>query len=162
MQQIQLKRITSKRLTELLLAKKSGRITPEENEELGIYAQNFANIILKTPEMRRFLFIYDRHGRYDLESEMRVQINLTIVGDCPFTYEKEAGRSYSYCLYCAHSAACGVIRKFKRRQKIDCTISAITGLWKPDILPHLRRVRNENPQTCEKTNLGIEEDLAYG
>ena len=70
MQQIkQLKRITSKRLTELLFAKKSGRITPEENEELGIYADNFANIILKTPKMKRFLFLYDEKGRFDHQDQ---------------------------------------------------------------------------------------------
>lgn len=163
MQQIQqLKRITSKRLTELLFAKKSGRITPEENEELGIYANNFANIILKTPKMQRFLFVYDEKGRFDLESEMRANIVITIIGTCPFTYEPQAGRSYSYCLYCANSAACEIIRRHKYRLKVDGAVNRIVGLWKPDIFPHLRRVRNENRHTGEKTNLEVEEEEAYG
>lgn len=163
MQQIkQLKRITSKRLTELLFAKRSGRITPEENDELGIYADNFANIILKTPKMRRFLFLYDEKGRFDLESEMRANIVITIIGTCPYTYEPEAGRSYSYCLYCANSAACEIIRRHKYRLKVDVAVKSIVGLWKPDISPHLRRVRNENSRTIEKTNLEVEEEVAYG
>lgn len=163
MQQIQqLKRITSKRLTELLFAKKSGRITPEENEELGIYANNFANIILKTPKMQRFIFLYDENGRFDLESEMRANIVITIIGTCPFTYEPEAGRSYSYCLYCANSAACEIIRRHNYRLKVDWAVKRIVGLWKPDILPHMRRVRNENRHTGEKTNLEVEEEVAYG
>lgn len=163
MQQIkQLKRITSKRLTELLFAKRSGRITPEENEELGIYADNFANIILKTPKMKRFLFLYDEKGRFDLESEMRANIVITIIGICPYTYDSEAGRSYSYCLYCANSAACEIIRRHKYRLKVDGAVKRIVGLWKPDIFPHMRRVCNENSNTIEKTNLGVEEKVAYG
>ena len=159
MQQIQqLKRITSKRLTELLLAKRSGRITPEENEELGIYANNFANIILKTPKMQRFLFVYDEKGRFDLENEMRAQIAITIVGACPYSYEKSFAKSYSYCLYCANSAACGVIRRHIRRLKIEGVIRHISSLWIADLFPYLHKVRSLNRSaTSEKTNLCLEE-----
>ena len=153
-QEMQFKRISSKRLTELLTAKKGGSITTAENEELGYYADNFANIILRTPKMRRFLYLYDKKGFYDIENEMRAQIAITIVGTCPYSYENGFAKSYSYCLYCANSAACGVIRRHIRRLKIDGAIRNISSLWIADLFPYLHKVRNLNRSaTSEKTNL---------
>ena len=155
---MQFRRISSKRLTELLTAKRGGSITPAENEELGFYAQNFANIILRTPKMRRFLFLYDPKKVYDLENEMRAQIAITIVGACPYSYEKSFAKSYSYCLYCANSAACGVIRRHIRRLKSEGVIKQVSSLWIADIFPFLHKVRNLNRSaTSEKTNLCLEE-----
>ena len=155
---MEFKRISSKRLTELLTAKKDGSITTAENEELGHYAQNFANIILRTPKMRRFLFLYDPKKVYDLESEMRAQIAIKIIGTCPYTYEEELGRSYSYCLACAHSAVCEVIRNHKRYLRMKGIIKNISSLWLADLFPHLHKVRQANRSaTSEKTNLCLEE-----
>lgn len=157
---MQLKRISSKRLTELLTAKKSGVITPAENEELGFYAQNFANIILRTPKMRRFLFIYDPQKIYDLEAEMRAQIALTIIGVCPYKYEKDFAKSYSYCMYCANSAACGVIRRHIRRLRMDGIVRQISSLWIADLFPYLHKVKQLNRAVLpEKTNLCLEENF---
>lgn len=154
---MQFKRISSKRLTELLTAKKGGSLTPAENEELGYYAQNFANIILRTPKMRRFLFIYDPKKIYDLENEMRAQIALTIIGICPYKFESDFAKSYSYCLYCANSAACGVIMKHIRRLRIDGVIKHISSLWLADLFPYLHKARQTNRnEMSEKTNLCLE------
>ena len=157
---MQFKRISSKRLTELLTAKKSGIITPAENEELGFYAQNFANIILRTPKMRRFLFLYDPRKIYDLENEMRAQIAIKIIGVCPYTYEKDFALSYSYCMACAHSAVCEVIRNHNRKLRMEGIIKKISSLWIADLFPYLHKVKQVNRAVSpEKTNLCLEENF---
>lgn len=157
---MQFKRISSKRLTELLTAKKSGAITPAENEEFGMYAQNFANIILKTPKMRRFLVLYDPKKIYDIENEMRAQIAFTVIGVCPYKFERDFAKSYSYCMYCANSAACGVIRKHIRRLRMDGIVRKISSLWIADLFPHLHKVKQVNRAvSSEKTNLCLEENF---
>lgn len=140
------KRISSKRLEELFASKRNGTFSPSENEELAIYAKNFANIVLKTPSMRRFLLINDPYDHLDLESEMRAQVVITILGTCPWTFDPSVGsKAYSYCLACAHNACCEVQRDYKRRIKIGKTFTRIAELWKGDFFGHRKK------STCNKT-----------
>lgn len=136
---MQFERINSKRLQALLEAKSSGRISTSENEELGLYAQNFANIILRTPKMRRFLIYNDPTGLLDLENEIRAQIAITIIGICPYKYEANAGKAYSYCLYCSFSAACGVIKKQNKKVKCYKEIERVWDLFGKDYRPYHKK-----------------------
>lgn len=107
--------IDSNELKELLFAKRDGTITEAQNVRLGEVATHLANIVLRTPNVRRFLAYNDRWGENDLENQMMAQIQIVIMGKCPHTYDENEGKAYSYCLYCANSEACSVMRKYRAR-----------------------------------------------
>lgn len=120
-----LKRLNSEELEALLTAKKSGRIAPSQNDRLGVYAANFANMILKTPRVRRFLFVSDPNGKFDLAYTIRTEILIRIMGVCPVNYNKEKGRAYSYCVHVANSCASRVMRDFGYRRKLSERIKTV-------------------------------------
>lgn len=142
-----LTRISSDRLQVLLEHKAMGNISDEENTELGIYADNFANILIRTPSVRRYLQYNDPSGAKDIENEMRAQVQIVVIGTCPFTYEPDCGTAYSYCLYCSHSAICDVMRKYNRAVKIRQKIEEVVHLFGCDFFP-ARKIC-----TSQKTNL---------
>lgn len=120
-----LKRLNSEELEALLTAKKSGRIAPSQNDRLGVYAANFANMILKTPGVKRFLFVSDPDGKFDLAYTIRTEILIRIIGICPINYKKEKGRAYSYCVNVAKSCASRVMRDFGYRKKMSERIRTV-------------------------------------
>lgn len=142
-----LTRISSDRLQVLLEHKAIGSISDEENTELGIYADNFANILIRTPSVRRYLQYNDPSGAKDIENEMRAQVQIVVIGTCPFTYEPDCGTAYSYCLYCSHSAICDVMRKYNRAVKIRQKIEEVVNIFGCDFFP-ARKIC-----TSQKTNL---------
>lgn len=142
-----LTRISSKRLQVLLEHKAMGNISDEENTELGIYADNFANILIRTPSVRRYLQYNDPHGVKDIENEMRAQVQIVVIGRCPFTYEPDCGTAYSYCLYCSHSAVCEVMRMYNHSLKNMKKINEVVNLFGCDFFP-ARKIC-----TSQKTNL---------
>lgn len=130
-----LSHISSRRLQYLLEQKASGRITEQENVELATYAENFANIVIRTPKVRRFIQFNDRDGIRDIENEMRANVQIVILGNCPYTYDASAGRAYSYCLYCANSAVCEVMRRNTRHTKCIDTCKRVIDLFGRDLFP---------------------------
>lgn len=127
--------ISSRRLQYLLEQKASGRITEPENVELATYAENFANIILRTPKKRRYLKYNDPYGNLDLENQMRANVQIVILGTCPYTYDASAGSAYSYCLFCANSAVCEVMRMNNRHTKCIDTCRRVIDLFGRDLFP---------------------------
>lgn len=117
--------ITSTELEELLFAKRDGKITETQNERLGNIADNFANIILRTPKMRNFLSFNDPDGFLDISNQIRAQIIICIMANCPVNFDKDAGRAYSYCLACAYGEACDVMRRHNRRLELGRTIGNV-------------------------------------
>ena len=142
-----LTRISSKRLQVLLEHKAMGNISDEENTELGIYADNFANILIRTPSVRRYLQYNDPTGVKDIENEMRAQVQIAVIGRCPFTYEPDCGTAYSYCLYCSHSAVCEVMRRHNYSLKNMQKVEEVVNLFGCDFFPAKKIC------TSQKTNL---------
>jgi len=142
-----LSHISSKRLQYLLERKAAGSITDSENLELATYAENFANIIIRTPKVRRFIQYNDRDGLRDIENEMRANVQIVILGTCPYTYDESAGRAYSYCLYCANSAVCEVMRMNDRHTKSLKVSHNVAELFGRDYFPATKVC------TSQKTNL---------
>ncbi|MBO7513745.1 MAG: hypothetical protein J6T54_12420 [Fibrobacter sp.] len=129
------KYVDSNELKELLFAKRDGKITDAQNERLGDIATHLANIVLRTPKMRRFLWVSDPNGELDLEAQAKAQIVIVIMGTCPYTYDENEGRAYSYCLSCAHSEACDVIKMYNRRVENKKRIAVAYRTWQKRNLP---------------------------
>lgn len=127
--------VSSDELKTLLFAKRDGNITSEQNERLGVIANHIANIALHVPSVRRFLQYEDADGFKDLENQMRAQILIVILGTCPYKYEEDAGRAYSYCLYCANSEVYNVIKKTNWRKKIFGVIDDAYNVLFDTMLP---------------------------
>lgn len=130
--------IDSKELKALLIAKRDNILTSEQNERLGLVAKHFANILIRTPKVRRFLAVNDRDGFLDLENQMRAQIAIVVLSECPYKYEECAGNAYSYCLYCAHSEICDVIRKHSKRLEVGNRIGMAYRKWGERCLPAVK------------------------
>lgn len=127
--------VSSDELKALLFAKRDGNITSEQNERLGVIANHIANIALHVPSVRRFLQYEDADGFKDLENQMRAQIIIVILGTCPYNYEEDAGRAYSYCLYCANSEVSDVMRKTNRKKKLFGIIDNAYNILFDTMLP---------------------------
>lgn len=127
--------VNSNELKTLLFAKRDGTITSEQNERLGVIANHIADIALHVPSVQRFLQYEDSDGLRDLENQMRAQILIVIIGSCPYKYEEDAGRAYSYCLYCANSEVYNVMRKVNRRKNLLCIIDDAYNVLLDTMLP---------------------------
>lgn len=115
--------VNSEELKQLLFAKRDNVATSEQVRRLGEIATHIANIVIRTPKVQRFLAYNDRDGFLDLENQMRAQIQIVILGKCPYTYDEKEGTAYSYCLYCANSEKCDVMRRHNTRCELSRSVN---------------------------------------
>lgn len=117
--------VNSEELKNLLYAVRDNVATSEQRTRLGEIATHIANIVIRTPSVRRFLAYNDSDGFLDLENQMKAQVQIVIIGTCPYTYDENAGLSYSYCLYCANSEVCDVIRRHNYRCDLSRAVQRV-------------------------------------
>lgn len=127
--------ISSDRLQYLLERKATNCITEAENVELATYADNFANIIINTPKIRRYIKYNDPDEVRDIRNEMRANIYIVVMGTCPYTFDETAGRAYSYCLSCAYSAVCEIMRRNNRHARTLDVCNMVADLFGKDLFP---------------------------